>query len=89
MVFPHFIYFNGKGGICVTSKDVIIRLENLRYALDDVDILMRGLRTEWYEKGDYTCVLRIHTLCVRLYDLIEALDNLSLDEKTLLGGVNL
>lgn len=71
------------------TKDIELRLDNLRYALDDVDLLMRGVRKEYYEKRDYISVLRIHTLCIRLFDLIEALDNLGEVEKNIIGGIKL
>lgn len=73
----------------MTSKDLVIKIDNLRYELDDVDVLMRSARKEAYEKGDYLSELRLHTVCVRLYDLLEALENLTVDAKRIIEGVDL
>lgn len=73
----------------MVTKDIELKIDNLRYALDDVDLLMRRVRKECFEKGNYITVLRIHTLCIRLFDLIEALDNLGEVEKNIIGGIKL
>ena len=86
MVFPHFSYFNGKGGICVTSKDINIMIDNLRYALDDVDLIMRGVVNDYLKKGYNLSLMRLHAVCIRIGDLIEALNNLTVDEKAIIGG---
>lgn len=70
----------------MTSKDVNIKIDNLLCALDEVDILLRGLRKECYEKCSYISLLRLHKVCICISDLIEALDNLSVIEKGLIGG---
>ena len=73
----------------MVTKDIELKIDNLRYALDDVDLLMRRARKEWFEKGNYISVLRIHTFCIRIFDLIEALDNLTEIEKNIIGGIKL
>lgn len=70
----------------MTSKDTVIKIVNLRYALDDADSLMRGAMKECYEKGNYISTLRLHTVCIRISDLIEALENLSVVEMQAIGG---
>lgn len=70
----------------MTSKDVIIKIENLRYALDDVDMLMRASRKEQYEKGSYISLLKLYIVSERISDLIEAFDNLTKDELSIIGG---
>ena len=70
----------------MTSKDVIIKLDNLSYALEDVGSLMCGMSKEQYEKGGRISALRLYTVRIRIFDLMEALDNLSVVEKHILGG---
>ena len=71
----------------MTSKDLVININNLRHELDDVDVLMRSARKEAYENGDYLSELRLHTVCIRLYDLVAALENLPVDAKRFIEEV--
>lgn len=61
-------------------------IDNLHYELEDVDLIIRRMRKEWFEKGSDISVLRLHILSMRIRDLLEALDNLSVVEKRLIGG---
>lgn len=70
----------------MTSKDINIMIDNLRYALDDVDLIMRGVVNDYLKKGDNLSLMRLHTVYIRIGDLIEALSNLTVDEKAIIGG---
>lgn len=73
----------------MTAEEFAKRIDELRYELDDMDIIIRSLRKEWYEKGSYIPLLRLHAVSVRIGDLIEALDNLGEVEKDIIGGIKL
>lgn len=61
-------------------------IDNLRYALDDVDLIMRGVVNEYLKKGDNLSLMRLYTVYIRIGDLIEALSNLTVNEKAIIGG---
>lgn len=65
----------------MTADVVAERIDELRYVLDDVDTIIRGLRKEWFEKGNYISVLRL-----RVSDLLDALNDLTSVEMSILGG---
>lgn len=70
----------------MTAEELAKRIGELRYELDDMGIIIRSLRKEWHEKGSYTSLLRLHTVSVRIGDLIEAFENLSKVELSIIGG---
>ena len=63
-------------------------IDNLRYALDDVELIMRGVVVvnDYLKKGDNLSLMRLHAVYIRIGDLIEALNNLTVDEKAIIGG---
>lgn len=73
----------------MTLRELNTKIDNLRYELDEMNMIMRALRKEWYEKGSYISILKLHTICVGVVDLIEALDDLSECEKSIIGGIKL
>lgn len=70
----------------MTADELAKKIDELRYELDDMDVIIRGLRKEWHEKGSYISLLRLHTVSVRISDLIEAFENLSKVELSIIGG---
>lgn len=70
----------------MTADELAKRIDELRYELDDMDVIIRSLRKEWHEKGSYISLLRLHTVSVRISDLIEAFENLSKVELSIIGG---
>lgn len=70
----------------MTAEELAKRIDELRYQLEDVDSLMRGMSKEQYEKGGRISALRLHTVRISIFALMEALDNLSVVEKRILGG---
>lgn len=89
MVFPHFSYFNVKGGICVTSDELDIKINKLYCELNELYSIVSKLRNEWFDKGNYVSVLRLHTFCVRVWDLLDAFGSLTKVEKGIIEGVDL
>ena len=70
----------------MTADELAKRIDELRYELDDMGIIIRSLRKEWHEKGSYISLLRLHTVSVRISDLIEAFEDLSKVELSIIGG---
>ena len=66
----------------MTADELAKRIDEL----DDIDIIIRSLRKEWHEKGSYISLLRLHTVSVRIGDLIEAFEDLSKVELSIVGG---
>lgn len=67
-----------------------VKIDDLRYMLDNVDVILRGLSKDYFEKGKYISVLRLNTVDMRVCDLIEALNYLSTTEKSIMwDGVKL
>lgn len=72
----------------MTPKELGKRINELRYQLDEMDIIMRCLRKEWYEKGSFISFLRLHTISVRISDLIEAFNKLTEVEIRIVGEID-
>lgn len=68
-------------------SEISDRVAKLRFELENVDFIIRGLRKKRFEKGSYISVLRLHTISMRIYDLVQALDHLSEVETNIIGGI--
>lgn len=67
-----------------------VKIDDLRDMLVNVDVILRGLSKDYFEKGKYISVLRLNTVDMRVCDLIEALNYLSTTEKSIMwDGVKL
>lgn len=73
----------------MTTEELDIKLKELCYSLDEMYEIMVGLRKEWLERGNDICALRIHTICVHIWDLLDVLDSFAEVEKSIIGELKL
>lgn len=73
----------------MTVEELDVKLNNLHYELDDLYGIIMELKKEWFEKGNYISVLRLHTISVRIWDLLDNFDDFTEIEKSIIGELKL
>lgn len=69
----------------MTVEELGTKLNILHYELDDLYGIIIKLKKEWFEKGNFISVLRLHTISMRIWDLLDSFDDFTEIEKSIIG----
>lgn len=73
----------------MTVEELDTKLNILHYELDDLYGIIMDLKKEWFEKGNFISVLRLHTVSMRIWDLLDNFDDITEVEKSIIGELKL
>ena len=69
----------------MTVEELDTKLNVLHCELDDLYGIIMKLKKEWFEKGNFISVLRLHTISMRVWDLLDSFDDFTEIEKSIIG----